>query len=53
MLNMLMLLQQATQAFPNYGALGAGIGLGLALIGAGIGLGRIGGSVAESVARAC
>ena len=51
MLNMLMLLQQAAQAFPNYGALGAGIGLGLALIGAGIGLGRIGGSVAESIAR--
>jgi F-type H+-transporting ATPase subunit c len=52
MLNMLMLLQAApAPAFPNYGALGAGIGLGLALIGAGIGLGRIGGSMAESIAR--
>ena len=51
MLNMLMLLQAAPPAFPNYGALGAGIGLGLALIGAGIGLGRIGGAMAESIAR--
>jgi F-type H+-transporting ATPase subunit c len=33
------------------GSVGAGIGIGLALIGAGIGLGRIGGSVAESIAR--
>jgi F-type H+-transporting ATPase subunit c len=51
MLNMLMLLQEAAPAVANYGTLGAGIGLGLALIGAGIGLGRIGGSVAESIAR--
>ena len=36
---------------PNYGALGAGIGLGLAIVGAGIGLGRIGGQVAEGIAR--
>ena len=36
---------------PNYGLLGAGIGIGLAIIGAGIGLGRIGGSVAEAIAR--
>ena len=35
----------------GYGMLGAGIGLGLALIGAGIGLGRIGGQVAEGIAR--
>jgi F-type H+-transporting ATPase subunit c len=51
MLNMLMLLQDAAPAVANYGTLGAGIGLGLALIGAGIGLGRIGGSMAESIAR--
>jgi F-type H+-transporting ATPase subunit c len=38
-------------AFPNYGALGAGIGLGIAVLGAGIGLGRIGGQVAEGIAR--
>ncbi|MFI5210160.1 MAG: ATP synthase F0 subunit C [Gemmatimonadales bacterium] len=48
---MLMLLQDAAPAVANYGTLGAGIGLGLALIGAGIGLGRIGGSMAESIAR--
>lgn len=35
----------------GYGALGAGIGLGLAIVGAGIGLGRIGGQVAEGIAR--
>ncbi len=31
--------------------LGAGIGIGLAIIGAGIGLGRIGGQTAEAIAR--
>ncbi|HEX9894554.1 MAG TPA: F0F1 ATP synthase subunit C [Gemmatimonadales bacterium] len=31
--------------------LGAGIGIGLAILGAGIGLGRIGGQVAEAIAR--
>ncbi|HEY7682231.1 MAG TPA: ATP synthase F0 subunit C [Gemmatimonadales bacterium] len=51
MLNMLALVQEAAAAVPEYGTLGAGIGIGLALIGAGIGLGRIGGSVAESIAR--
>ena len=35
----------------GWGMLGAGIGMGLALIGAGIDLGRIGGSVAEGIAR--
>lgn len=40
---------QATAA--GWGQLGAGIGLGLALVGAGIGLGRIGGQVAEGIAR--
>ncbi|QOJ14098.1 MAG: ATP synthase F0 subunit C [Planctomycetia bacterium] len=33
------------------GAVGAGIGAGLALIGAGLGVGRIGGSAVESIAR--
>ena len=31
--------------------LGAGIGIGLAIVGLGIGMGRIGGAVAEGVAR--
>jgi len=35
----------------GYGLLGAGIGIGLAVLGAGIGLGRIGGQVAEGIAR--
>jgi F-type H+-transporting ATPase subunit c len=51
LLNTLALVQEAAAAVPNYGTLGAGIGMGLALIGAGIGLGRIGGSVAEAIAR--
>jgi F-type H+-transporting ATPase subunit c len=56
MLNLLALLQTPTvaeiaAAVPNYGRLGAGLGIGLAIIGAGLGLGRIGGSVAESIAR--
>ena len=55
MLNMLALLQDAaaTVARPRTPTplLGAGIGIGLAIIGAGIGLGRIGGSAAEAIAR--
>ena len=35
----------------NYDAIGGGIAIGLALIGAGLGLGRIGGAVAEGIAR--
>ncbi len=35
----------------GYGQLGAGIAIGLAILGAGIGLGRIGGQVAEGIAR--
>ncbi len=35
----------------GYGQLGAGIAMGLAVLGAGIGLGRIGGQVAEGIAR--
>jgi F-type H+-transporting ATPase subunit c len=33
------------------GALGAGIGAGIAVLGAGLGIGRIGGSAVESMAR--
>jgi F-type H+-transporting ATPase subunit c len=55
MLNMLALLQAtadpAVVAKNTNSLLGAGIGIGLAVIGAGIGLGRIGGSVAEGIAR--
>ena len=55
MLNMLALLQDASSMSPlaakNLGLFGAGIGMGLAILGAGIGLGRIGGSVAEGIAR--
>ncbi len=33
------------------GLLGAGLGLGLAVIGAGLGIGRIGGQAVEAIAR--
>jgi F-type H+-transporting ATPase subunit c len=55
LINMLMqaevTAEVAAAAAKGWGALGAGIGMGLALIGAGIGLGRIGGQVAEGIAR--
>jgi F-type H+-transporting ATPase subunit c len=55
MLNMLALFQDAASnalaAKNNLSLLGAGIGLGLAILGAGIGLGRIGGSIADGIAR--
>lgn len=55
MLNLLMQTEMTTELAKamgsGWGALGAGIGMGLALIGAGIGLGRIGGQVAEGIAR--
>ena len=56
LLNLLTLLQDqasdaAVVAKNTNSLLGAGIGIGLAIIGAGIGLGRIGGSVAEGIAR--
>jgi F-type H+-transporting ATPase subunit c len=54
MINLLMqaeATQVAAAAAKGWGAMGAGIGMGLALIGAGIGLGRIGGQVAEGIAR--
>jgi len=55
-LNLLLLLQDqaadaAVVAKNMNSLLGAGIGIGLAIIGAGIGLGRIGGSAAEGIAR--
>lgn len=52
MLNTLALLQESLTAALNTNALlGAGIGIGLAILGLGIGMGRIGGSVAEAIAR--
>jgi len=55
LMNLFMLLQepaaQAAAAVPNYGRLGAGIGIGLAIVGLGLGMGRIGGQVAEAIAR--
>jgi len=51
MLLPILMQDVAATTVPNYGALGAGIGLGLAIIGAGLGLGRIGGQVAEGIAR--
>jgi len=56
MLALLALLQEtagdAVAVAQNTNALlGAGIGIGLTIVGAGIGLGRIGGQVAEGIAR--
>lgn len=56
MLNLLALLQEnaadaAAVAKNTNALLGAGIGIGLAILGAGLGLGRIGGQVAEGIAR--
>jgi len=55
MLNLIAVLQDAANAAAagkdTYSAMGAGLGLGLAIIGAGIGLGRIGGQAAEAIAR--
>ncbi len=56
MIDIMMLLQDAVPeavrvAKNTNAALGAGIGLGLAVIGAGIGLGKIGGQTAEAIAR--
>lgn len=56
MYEILALLQAAGEAggvhyTGAWAMLGAGIGAGLAVIGAGIGIGRIGGQVAEGMAR--
>lgn len=52
MLNMFALFQEATaSAASGYALLGAGIGIGLAILGAGLGLGRIGGAIADGIAR--
>ena len=52
----LMALLQAAPSFTReysgaWAMLGAGVGAGLAVIGAGIGIGRIGGQVADGIAR--
>jgi len=54
--NLLLLLQEPAQdavktALNNNALLGAGIGMGLAIIGAGLGIGRIGGQAVEAIAR--
>jgi len=51
--NLLLLLQEpsAAAALNNNALLGAGIGMGLAIIGAGLGIGRIGGQAVEAIAR--
>jgi F-type H+-transporting ATPase subunit c len=41
----------AETALNNNALLGAGIGMGLAIIGAGLGIGRIGGQAVEAIAR--
>ena len=41
----------AKTALNNNALLGAGIGMGLAIIGAGLGIGRIGGQATEAMAR--
>ncbi len=55
MLHFLAVLQDVAldpEAAKNYQSLlGAGIGLGLAVIGAGLGIGRIGGQAVEAIAR--
>lgn len=47
MLNMLAMLLQATGIGPGLAVIGAG----LVVLGAGVGIGRIGGSMAEAIAR--
>ena len=51
--NLLLLVQDpaAAAALNNNALLGAGIGMGLAIIGAGLGIGRIGGQAVEAIAR--
>ena len=53
MLNLLALVQDTAveSALNNNALLGAGIGMGLAIIGAGLGIGRIGGQAVEAIAR--
>jgi len=53
MLNLLVVLQDPAvdAALNNNALLGAGIGMGLAIIGAGLGIGRIGGQAVEAIAR--
>lgn len=56
MLSMLALLQESSgamsvEAAKNLGLIGAGIGFGLAILGLGIGMGKIGGAIADGIAR--
>ena len=45
------LLLVLLQAVADYGAMGAGIGAGIAVVGAGIGIGQIGGKAMDAIAR--
>ncbi len=47
-MNLLLVLLEAVA---DYGAMGAGIGAGIAVIGAGIGIGQIGGKAMDAIAR--
>jgi F0F1-type ATP synthase membrane subunit c/vacuolar-type H+-ATPase subunit K len=47
----LLITPVASAADPNWAGLGAGVGMGLAIIGAGIGLGLIGYSALAGIAR--
>ena len=47
-MDLLLVLLQATA---EYGAMGAGIGAGIAVVGAGIGIGQIGGRAMDAIAR--
>ncbi|MEZ6091174.1 MAG: ATP synthase F0 subunit C [Pirellulaceae bacterium] len=48
MLEFMMLLAQTA---PEFGKMGAGIGMGLVILGAGLGIGRIGGNAVDAIAR--
>lgn len=50
-MNLLGLITLIAAEVPTYGALGAGIGAGLAVIGAGLGIGRLAQGAAEGMAR--
>ena len=47
----LMILLKVAEGVADYGAMGAGLGAGIAVIGAGIGIGQIGGKAMDAIAR--
>lgn len=48
---LLFVLLKVIEGITDYGAMGAGIGAGIAVIGAGIGIGQIGGNAMTAIAR--